>query len=233
MTSIYSRLGEFVTDIEPIFSAWNEHVYVFNEGDYQLSGYARAQWALSYAPIPPLKGLRTTTQNAKLVLATIAQRSNQEYGGAWPGVSIIAGETGLSKRAVRYTLDVLQALGLIEDAPHRAQQCPPYLSIPADKRPRFYTVNFVLDKRIVTDEYRQWADEQLDELRRKRVRRSTASGTTTDERGATQNTAGCNVEHERGATQNTTGCNVEHSGVQRVAANKSIKTNKNSNILKK
>ena len=201
---------------------WNKETYVFNEETLQLSSWARSEWARKYAPIPALKGVRTTTQNAKLVLSTIADYSNPTYCGSWPGIDTIMEETGLKRRAIQYALRALEAAGLIEEAPRLAEACPKYLAIPADKRPVFYHVYFVFDSRYITPAFTEWADSRLGELR---------------EKYAKQRRAGCNEEPsgvqrvtKRGATCNQTGCNEEPSGVQRVAYKTSTKQLSKTNI---
>ncbi|MDK8799546.1 helix-turn-helix domain-containing protein [Corynebacterium coyleae] len=197
-------------------------MYVFNEETSQLSSWARSEWARKFAPIPPLKGVHTTTQNAKLVLSTVADYSNPTYCGSWPSIDTIREETGLSRRAIQYALRALEAMGLIEEAPRHADACPPYLAIPADKRPVFYHVYFIWDSRFITSDYRDWADERLAQLREKYTK---------------QHRAGCNAvpsgvqrSTERGATGDETGCNGEQSGVQPVAYKTDTKQISNSNI---
>lgn len=179
---------------------WNKETYVFNEETLQLSSWARSEWARKYAPIPALKGVRTTTQNAKLVLSTIADYSNPTYCGSWPGIDTIMEETGLKRRAIQYALRALEAAGLIEEAPRLAEACPKYLAIPADKRPVFYHVYFVFDSRYITPAFTEWADSRLGELR------------------------------EKYAKQRRAGCNEEPSGVQRVAYKTSTKQLSKTNI---
>ena len=188
---------------------WNKDKYVFDEETLQLTSWARSEWARKYAPIPALKGVHTTTQNAKLVLSAIADYSNPTYLGSWPSIDKIKAETELSRRAIQYALRALEAMGLIEEAPHLAAECPAYLAIPADKRPVFYHVYFVFDRRFVTPAYTEWVASRLGELREK----------YTDQRGAGCNRVPSGVQPgtERGATQDEAGCNEVPSGVQRVA----------------
>ena len=182
---------------------WNEHGEYFNEETLQLYGWARGEWAQKYAPIPALKGVHTTTQNAKLVLAIVAGYSNYRYRGAWPGINAVMEGTGLSRRAVQYAVRALEALGLIEEAPTLAKQCPDYLAIPADKRPAFYTVRFFLDSRYVTPVYIQWANERLGELRQKYAKQREA--------GCNRVPSGVQPGTQRGATRYRAGCNGLHT----------------------
>jgi len=207
--SHYKDLDSFVTDVYLLADEWNKEKYVFKEETLQLVSWARSEWARKYAPIPALKGVHTTTQNAKLVLSAIADYSHQTYLGSWPSIDTIKAETELSRRAIQYALRALEAMGLIEEDPQLAEQCPKYLDIPADKRPVFYHVYFVFDRRFVTPVYEEWANSRLNELR---------------EKYAEQRRAGCNrvpsgVQRgtERGATGYETGCNEVPSGVQQVA----------------
>ncbi|MGV0392986.1 helix-turn-helix domain-containing protein [Corynebacterium riegelii] len=215
----YEQLGSFVTELPD--EVWNTDADVFDEKTLQLHSWARSEWARKYAPIPALKGVHTTTQNAKLVLSTVADYCNATYRGSWPGIDTLIEETGLSRRAIQYALRALEALGLIEEAPNLAKKCPKYLAIPADKRPVFYHVYFVFDSRVITPEYRQWAEERLEKLR---------------EKYAEQRQAGCNgvrsgVQRgtKRGATGYEAGCNEVPSGVQRVAYKTSTKQLSKSN----
>ena len=194
---------------------WNENGDYFDEETLQLSGWARGEWARKYAPIPALKGVHTTTQNAKLVLSAVAGYSNPDYSGAWPGIDRIRGETGLSKRAVQYALRALECLGLIEEMPLLGKQCPKYMAIPADKRPAFYHVYFVFDSRYITPTFTEWAESRLAELREKYAEQRRA--------GCNRVPSGVQPGTERGATGYETGCNRVPSGVQRVAPKTSTK----------
>ena len=126
-------------------------------------------WVLNEAPCD------SPTQ--KLVLVALANHARPDGSSAFPSVATIQRYTLLSERAIRYQLDALEELGLIEACDQRIVQA--YISR-SDRRPRGYNLRL--------DRVRGVQDVQV-----------------VDERGASGAMNGVQEVHERGATHSERG----------------------------
>ena len=75
-------------------------------------------WALEYQDLPLDKRTGRMASAAKLVLIALANHAGPDGCDAFPSVDTIERYTGLSERAVRYTLDALEAHGTIAPTPN-------------------------------------------------------------------------------------------------------------------
>lgn len=75
-------------------------------------------WALDFSDLPPDRRTGRMAAPAKLILILLASYASPEGTDAFPSVRSLADSTGLSERAVQYTLDALVEHGTIRRTPH-------------------------------------------------------------------------------------------------------------------
>jgi pyocin large subunit-like protein len=78
--------------------------------------FAVIRWALEQTPKG--EGGEASSSAAKFVLVLLANHARKD-GRSWPAIDVLARESGLSERAVRYALEALEAEGLIVDTGER------------------------------------------------------------------------------------------------------------------
>jgi hypothetical protein len=95
-------------------------------------------WALEYQDLPLDKRTGRPSSSAKLVLIALANHADRDGANCFPAVDTICWYTGLSERAVQYTLRELEGHGVIRKTPN-----PLVLEAKVDdprKRPQSYDI---------------------------------------------------------------------------------------------
>jgi helix-turn-helix protein len=95
-------------------------------------------WALEYQDLPLDKRTSRPSSSAKLVLIALANHADRDGANCFPAVDTICWYTGLSERAVQYTLRELEDHGVIRKTPN-----PLVLEAKVDdprKRPQSYAI---------------------------------------------------------------------------------------------